>query len=423
MQKKYFKNSLEHILAELERIDLLIQLQLARVRQFHPLEDEFQEINYPEQKADVLPIQSCRKPCQADAPVFPSQADIRTTLDRMRRNIWLRKDESKRRGIRLRLDELEALFDLTPLEFDIFLICMAPEFDFLYEKLYAYLQNDATKIQPSINLISKILNPLISTNQDCRKYFAAEAPLCRYHLLQPVYDPSPQRTPESSKTLKVDERIVNHLLDLDIIDPYLMPYVRRGENNSGFEDFINPAVSKHHLMHMIRNRDVCQQGAVFYFQGPYGTEKASTAESLCRELGFGLLIIDLPSMLSDSRLDFEKTLNLVRREAHLQHAALYWQGFDLLLAKNKYAYSTALLRDAKEQRGITFLAGEKIWDPADSLHDPSFVGIEFTHPDYAAKSEFRIRSLGGDSRFFTYMAANDCTSVAALFREPMAEAP
>lgn len=45
----------------------------------------------------------------------------------------------------LRLHILSELFQLDPFEIDILLICLAPELDLRYEKLYAYLQNDVTK--------------------------------------------------------------------------------------------------------------------------------------------------------------------------------------------------------------------------------------------------------------------------------------
>ena len=384
MQKEYFTTSLEHILAELERIDLLIRLHAMQARQIHPFDDKSQEHFVPEQMVDELQPPSFGVHRRATASASLSQNEIRNALDQITGDIWLQKTESKRRGIRLRLDELEALFDLTSVERDIFLICLAPELDLLYERIYAYLQDDVTKNRPGVDLVSNLLGPSLSATLDARKYLAPEAPLCKYALLHFCDDPSHQKSPLPNWCLKADERVVNHLLDLDIIDPYLIPHVRRGGSNSGWEDFIIPAELKHHLALMIQNRKVYhQQGSVFYFQGPYGTAKKSTAEALCKELGLGLLIIDLQSMLGDDRLNFEKTLRLVLREALLQHSALYWQGFDLLLAEDKCAFFTSLLLEAKEQRGLTFLAGEKTWEPVDALKDFSSVHITFPLQNHA----------------------------------------
>jgi hypothetical protein len=135
MQTEYFSTSLVHILAELERIDLLIQAQLVRGRQLHQIEDEFLRFDKAEQKTDEDLLPSFDLPRRSTAPVSPSQTDFRTALDHLTGDIWLQKTESRRRGIRLRLDELENFFNLSPLERDIFLICLAPEFDLLYERL------------------------------------------------------------------------------------------------------------------------------------------------------------------------------------------------------------------------------------------------------------------------------------------------
>ena len=48
-----YATSLEHILAEFERIDLLIQLQVGRARQLHTVDEQFQGIYIPEEGIGV----------------------------------------------------------------------------------------------------------------------------------------------------------------------------------------------------------------------------------------------------------------------------------------------------------------------------------------------------------------------------------
>jgi hypothetical protein len=54
---------------------------------------------------------------------------------------------------------LQELFQLSPLDLDVLLICLAPELDLKYEKLYAYLQDDVTKKRPSVDLCLTLLCP------------------------------------------------------------------------------------------------------------------------------------------------------------------------------------------------------------------------------------------------------------------------
>jgi hypothetical protein len=413
MQKEYFTTSLEHILAELERIDLLILLHLTQARQLYQFDDGFQELFIPEQMVYELQPPSFGIHHRATASASLSHNEIRNALDEITGDIWLQKAESKRRGIRLRLDELEALFDLTQLELDIFLLCLAPELDLLYERIYAYLQDDVTKTRPSMDLVSNMQYPGISAKPNAAKYIDAQAPLCRNLLLQLIDDPLHQQAALRGKYLKVDERVVNYLLELEIIDPYLRPHVWRAGDKSGLEGTKLPADLKHRLAFIARDQKIFRQGPVFYFEGPDGMGKQATAQALCKELGLGLLIIDLQSMLRDDRLGFEKALRLVRREALLQHAALYWQGFDLLLAEDKHADLRALLLEPEEQRSLAFLAGKKTRAPAEALNNFPFMRIEFPDPDHTERFKLRTRFLDGNRHT---IASTDLVGVANEFR-------
>jgi len=51
---EYYTTSLQHTLAELERVDLFIQMQVWRARQVQKFNDEFQGIHIPEQEVDAL---------------------------------------------------------------------------------------------------------------------------------------------------------------------------------------------------------------------------------------------------------------------------------------------------------------------------------------------------------------------------------
>jgi len=399
MRKHYFTTSQQHILAELERIDLFFRLQVVRARQFFQFDAGYQGPYFSEHKLNELLAQSFgTSPLWATALLPPSRTEVRAALVDKAEEIRLYKAESKRRGIRLRLDELRALFKLSSLELDIFLFCLAPDFDLLYGAIYAYLQDDVIKTKPSVDLVSTILCPSLSAKLDATKYFSREAPLCKYFLVNLLDDPSHRHPTLLDKYLKVDERLVHYLLDVDIIDAYLMPHICRSIDRNGLEDAVLPADLMHRLEVMIPDRKVYRQASVVYLQGPFGLQKQLTAEALCRKLGLELLIVDLESLLSDDRLEFEKALRLVRREALLLHAATYWQGLDSLLMEDKRDYLRALLLDLKGRKGLTFLAGKKAWDPVDAVDDLSFVRIELSRPDHSKRLKLRTGFLDGNSR-------------------------
>ena len=116
-------------------------------------------------------------------------------------------------GIELRLERLRELFELTPFDIDVLLVCMAVEFDLRYEKLYGYLQDDVTKKKPSVELLLNLLAPSFERNINARQRLSAEAPLLRFRLVELVEDPSHLPAPLLSRFVKVDDRIVQYLLD------------------------------------------------------------------------------------------------------------------------------------------------------------------------------------------------------------------
>jgi hypothetical protein len=154
---EYYTTSLQHILAELERIDLIIHRQVQLTREVQESNCEFQGLCISEQEIDALLKQPIGLSFWANAlsPSFHTEARI--AFDQMAVDIGKRKTKSARQGITLCLDELARLFHLTPLDVETILICLAPELDMRYERLYVYLQDDLTKKRLSVDLVLKRL--------------------------------------------------------------------------------------------------------------------------------------------------------------------------------------------------------------------------------------------------------------------------
>ena len=407
MEIEYYTTSLQHILAELERIDLLIQVQVRRARQVHMADSEFQGLCISEQEIDALLKQPLGMPRWATTPGPLSMSEVRAELDQLGGEIAERQAESARRGVALRLEKLERLFHLTPFDVDTLLICLAPELDLRYERLYAYLQDDVTKKRPSVDLVLNLLCPTFEDKLAARDRFSSESPLLKHYLLHLFDDPSHQNPPLLSKYLKVDERVVNYLLGSDDLDTCLLPYARHSVPRDRLEDLLLPADIKRRLTLLIQEKAAKDEGLILYFQGTYGVGKQSTAEALCREMGIGLLAIDGEHLLNAEGLSFDKAVHLARREALLQGAALYWNGFDALLADDKRGSLDMLLRELEDRQGLTFLAGNSTWEPMDVLRNTPFMRIEFPRPPYAEQEQLWVRSLDGNTLLTSDVDLND----------------
>jgi len=173
MKKEYYTTSLQHILAELERVDLLIQIQIRRARQVHMADSEFQGLCISEQEIDELLAQPLGMPSWATTPGPLSMADVRSVLDQLAGEIAQRKAESLRQDVTLRLEKLAHLFRLIPFDIDVLLICLTSELDLRYEQL----QDDVTKKRPSVDLVLNLLCPSFESKLAARERFSSESPL------------------------------------------------------------------------------------------------------------------------------------------------------------------------------------------------------------------------------------------------------
>ena len=389
----FYATSLEHILAELERIDLLVQCQVARARHLQPAADPYQGLCITEQEVDALLARPRGAPrwTTADSPCC--EDGVRQAHERLTNDNRLRRAESARRRIVLRLDELARLFHLAPFDVDALLVALAPELELRYQRLYAYLQDDVTKRHPSVNLVLDLLCSSFEAKITARSHFAPSAPLLKHHLLHIFDDPSHPHPPLLSRYLKVDERIVNYLLGSNEPDCRLLPFVRDLGAATRLEELVLPEDVKKRLRRIAQAQATRQDGVILYFQGPYGVGKRTTAQALCEELGMTLLVIDGELLMNPKELDFQTALRLAIRESLLQKAALYWTGFDVLLADDKRDQRTALLEALAERRGTVFLAGDLRWEPQDALHDRLFVRVEFARPGYEDRRRLWIGHL------------------------------
>ena len=311
------------------------------------------------------------------------------------------------------LDRLKEAFNLSFFEVDVLFVALAPELDLRYERLYAYLQDDVTKKWPSIDLVLNLLCPSFDTKLAARQCFMPDAPLFKDQLLHMFSDPSQHQPPLLGKYLKVDEQIVNYLLGSDALDARLLPYAHHTASQACLEDLLLPVEVKRRLALLLQGQGRTDKGLIFYFQGPYGVGKQTTAEAICRELGLRLLVIDGEHLLNAEDTAFETVIRLAAREALLRDAALYWDGFDALLADDKGTRRTILVQELESRLGVTFLAGDIAWEPVDALHSTAFVRIEFPRPTYAERLRLWTTALDGD---IPPEANVDLTALANQFR-------
>jgi hypothetical protein len=277
---------------------------------------------------------------------------------------------------------LRETFALRSFDLNLLLIGLAPEVDLRYETIFAFLQDDVTKKWPSVDFALNLLYPSLSAKLKARERFSSRAPLLKNCLVRLYEDPSHPNPPLLGKYYRVDERIVSYLFGSEEFDSRLLPYVRLVAPGAELQALYLPTDLKNRLSLEVSSPKDLVTNLILYFRGPYGVGKRTAAKAICRALGLQLMIVDLPGLLASERVDFETKVHLLMREALLQNAATYWNGFENLCEENERSRLQFLLTVFEESERLAILAGETEWEPADALHDKRLIRFHFPRPDF-----------------------------------------
>ena len=330
LSSEFYKNGKEYLADEFLKIDALIHLQVLKLKSSNS-RDKFNEFSGFYIAKEEIDKMLGREPGTQERPNINSEkSEIKKVLNyikKLKTKLREKVEHSLKSGIYLPLYQLSCFFHLTSFELDIILICLAPEVDIKYEKLYAYLHDDITKKNPSVQLIMDILCNTIEERNNARVYFPPQSPLIHYHLIR--VDEDSQQKSFLSRYLQIDDRIVNFLLEYNIVDSHIFSFTKKINprrkwsevliDNSLKEKLIQ--FSKKHVQNDTRDK------AIFYFCGPPGVGKKFTAEAFCENLKLPLVIVDIRDLFN-SASGFEELIQMLFREAILQPAAIYLEHFD-----------------------------------------------------------------------------------------------
>ena len=398
--KDLYATSIQHLLAELKRIDVLIiaEIEINR-RQNNPDVNLIKMYGVSEDEIDAL-IKDSIETLSVDV-VKPSRLNDRTAqiLEKQKDDIADRKSESIARNVHLRLERLREMFHLSPDEIDILLISLAPEINNKYQRFFAYLQDDRNQIRPSVDLILRLLNTVTRFDSvgKLEKYglFADKAPLVKRGLVYLQEDTSRPGQPLLNRLVTTDERIRDYLLGSDYMAREIDSCASCHVPQKKLDDLLIKDEFKAHLLSLIRSTDFKQGTLILYFQGEYGTGKQAVAEGLCAARGLKLITVDLKSLVRLKPAEFSIKFSELTREAELQTAALLINDFDLLIprrqdVKNEHKDSeltqdgsllNSLVNMVTKGRGLVFFTGTVVWEPTDLPRESSFFRVLMPYPD------------------------------------------
>ena len=398
-----YATSIEHLLAELERIDLLLQDRAARLRREQPADDPFRGMAISDAEVDRLLARPAGRPHWAGGDAE------RPAIARATRAIEERRAESVRRGVELRLDTLSRAFALTRFDTDVLLVALGPELDSRYERLYAYLQDDIGKRRPGVELILHLLTPGLEAAVAARQRFAAGAPLLRHRLVELLEDRAQQPATLLGRFVKTDERIAAYLLGSDEPDARVAAFVSGPEAEAVPEPSPLPDAELCRLVALAAGEDrpfsTCRGPRV-----PAGERSPGPWRG---RLDRALLLIDLEGLVEGGGDEFATAARLAAREARLRDAVPCWTGFDALASDARRSELRAFLALLADLPGPVLLTGEQPWEAGNALPGAAFARVELPAPDHGRRVglwRHALARLGLDAE------EEDLAAVAGKFR-------
>jgi ATP-dependent 26S proteasome regulatory subunit len=228
------------------------------------------------------------------------------------------------------IELLGHLFGLTQFDKQVLLLCLAPEIDPTFERLYAYLQDDAKRTYATPRLALALFASASSHSNegtkrpDARKRLLSDAPLRHYRLV--TLDSSTQPAAlASARPLHLDERIADYLLGINRLDERVADTLRPVAAG-----LLAPSQRERvgHLATILKTER--RQGCwpILNLIGESGSGKGAFARALSEQLHMQLHLLDVRHLPVSGR-DFSDTLRLLEREAALLHMAFYLDATDI----------------------------------------------------------------------------------------------
>ncbi len=267
---------------------------------------------------------------------------------------------------------------ITPVDFGLLLLALAPEADSVYEKRFGFLQDDVTRRRASVELALALFDPTGAERVADR--LGETAPLVAHRMIELV-DPTDGRTGWQAKQLRLDEQFARWLFGVGTLDSRLVAFAQvlpegRDTDAASVPERLRGTLARVAAVPPVR----------VYLHGPDARVNLRTAELLARHLDRGLLLADATRLAAADR-PAEVALRLVR-EARWFHHVLVIGGIDALHAPDRQKGWEQVAEVLARYRGGHLIAIGHGPRPPASQYPLGLSGIDIPLPDPDERFEF-----------------------------------
>jgi AAA+ superfamily predicted ATPase len=280
-------------------------------------------------------------------------------------------------------------FDLKPFEQFCVTATLAVELDRnTYGKTYAFLQDDATRKNPSLELLLRLYEgPGETRRWETARAFDTSRPLRRWNLLRlPQREEGESSTP-FNRRLELDDRIARYLLQLEDLGPQLEGVATSQVWEAESLRVSPPSELRDQLNRLIDDVRKFSAGApmhlVFQVHGRYGTGRRSLITTVCEKQKLRLLRVDAGKLAGLPAPMFEDLLQQLSRELILQPTSICLENVDQLVDEEvpQPHGLRNIVAALQLPSSVIFLTGERPWSPEGVFRDGVFQRVALTLPN------------------------------------------
>jgi len=280
----------------------------------------------------------------------------------------------------LRLHLLVRRFGLDSTECDLLLLCLLPELDSRFRRLYGYLHDDVDRRRATVGLLDEMLAPPAFA---ARRLLGPGTRLVENQLV--VLDVWNAAEGPSERGVRIEDRVVDFLTGTDRIDVRLGDAVR--------ELALPQAAALAPTQIRLLKTLAATPGARIVFTGGDSYSRRSEAGAIGAELRAPVL---LASAAAVAEPHGAQIVALAFREATLRAALLLWEGCEALFDRGRPLPAwDALLQAAARQGRPTMLDHAALWDPEDRARSTRLVRWPLPRLDVAGRQARWAAVLSG----------------------------
>lgn len=291
------------------------------------------------------------------------------------------RETAEKNGLFLPLPYLERVFGLSLFEYNLLILCLAPELEREFERLYGYAEDNVNRNLPSPALAMNLFCLSEKELIEARKCFAPTSPLFLLRILTNADGVGPSL----SKQMQIDERIVNFIVSTTLFELNSTDYMGFVKPLNS-DEFLYPSHLEE-LTNLIRGvlggEMLPEKKVIINVYGPNGIGKKTLSATACNNCGFPLLFIDIEKILRMLPEKIEDNLWIALRESLLQSALPYFEISEI--SKENEPQMKHFERIVSSINIPIFIGSDKPWRFSRSPESNRVISIELPMIDYGAK--------------------------------------